>query len=75
MKRRPEECAFTFTRTGDRGRLGEPVDVEACCLHRQCDHQIHESLVRRVGKLIYVSAIARCIVRCRVLGQGGYPTI
>jgi hypothetical protein len=35
----------------------------------------HESLVRRVGGIIYVPVIARCIVRCRVLGQGVTPTI
>ena len=35
MRRRPDERVFTFTRTGDRGRLGEPIDVEGCCLRRR----------------------------------------
>jgi hypothetical protein len=38
-------------------------------------NQPHESLVPRVGRLIYVQAIARCIMSCRVLGQGITPTV
>jgi hypothetical protein len=76
MMRRPEECVFTPKRTCDRGRLGDPVDVKGCArADSMTINQPHESLVPQVGGLIYVQAIARCIMRCRVLGQGITPTV
>ena len=63
---------FTFTRTGDRGRLR---DVEGCCLRRPYAIKYHESLVRRVGGLIYVPAIARLRSALPRSRAGGYPTI
>jgi len=75
MRRRPDGFVFTFTRTRDRERLGEPVDVDGCCLRRQRDHQSDESLDVALADLVYVPVITRRIARRRVLGQGVTQTI
>src|ERR1700739_2037587 len=35
----PEVCVFTPTRTCDRGRLENPVDVKGCCPRQRYDDQ------------------------------------
>ena len=63
---------FTFTRTGDRGLSGTWKAV--ACADRMTI-KYHESLVRRVGGLIYVPAIARLRSALPRSRAGGYPTI